>query len=158
MQYHSLHTLVRRGGHTAIVHCTNCAPLVHTLVCHTRTYTRVHTLIHTLVSGYVQPGEGHSYSYILIYTHTHTLVSGYVQPGEGHSSCGRCLSNEYIQLESLAVGFDNKTCVSCPLVGLNCDGTTMRTYAGQFYHSPAVINPDRGTQFYVCVVSGVLVL
>jgi hypothetical protein len=33
---------------------------------------------------------------------------GYVQPGEGHSSCGRCLSGEYIKLDSFENGFDNK--------------------------------------------------
>jgi hypothetical protein len=69
---------------------------------------------------------------------------GKVQPAEGRSVCDQCSANHHIRLDASTGELDRRTCLECPTVGVECDGTDKR-YTGGVWHDPSIVNPDAST-------------
>eukprot|EP00935_MAST-01C_sp_MAST-1C-sp1_P001343 g1343.t1 len=78
---------------------------------------------------------------------------GKVQPDAGKSACVQCLSEQYIRLNSTTRKPDRQHCDACPRPGAACNGAN-KTYKGNFWHEPSVLNPNASTNMYACVNDG----
>eukprot|EP00935_MAST-01C_sp_MAST-1C-sp1_P001728 g1728.t1 len=78
---------------------------------------------------------------------------GKVQPDAGKSACVQCLSEQYIRIDSVTGKPDRQHCDACPRPGAACNGTN-KTYEGNFWHKPSVLNPNTSTNMYACVNDG----
>ena len=82
-----------------------------------------------------------------------TCPAGEVQPAAGHSHCLRCSIYQYIKVLNAENVPDNKTCVDQPKKGVSCNGE-FRTYEGQVWHDPKILNPNTSTDLYTCINDG----
>eukprot|EP00935_MAST-01C_sp_MAST-1C-sp1_P001276 g1276.t1 len=80
-------------------------------------------------------------------------AQGKVQPEPGKAQCEQCSSKQYIKTDVTSGRSDNRTCLSCPPLGVLCDGEARR-YVGSYWHDPAVVNPDESTRMYACITDG----
>eukprot|EP00935_MAST-01C_sp_MAST-1C-sp1_P000342 g342.t1 len=78
---------------------------------------------------------------------------GKVQPDAGKSACVQCLSEQYIRLNSTTRKPDRQHCDDCPRPGAVCNGAN-KTYEGNFWHEPSLLNPNASTNMYACTNDG----
>eukprot|EP00935_MAST-01C_sp_MAST-1C-sp1_P002767 g2767.t1 len=78
---------------------------------------------------------------------------GKVQPDAGKSACVQCLSEQYIRIDPSSGNPDRRHCDACPRPGAACNGTN-KSYTGNFWHEPSVLNPNASTNMYACTNDG----
>ena len=68
-------------------------------------------------------------------------------------ACERCLSKQYIRVDAATMRPDQQHCDDCPRPGARCDGKN-KTYEGNHWHNPSLLNPTTSTTMYTCVNAG----